>query len=589
MTSHHELPNFMLTPQQQSLLFEALNSHKPAVASTGSVQTAPLSSFDGSPLDPSLSSFQESPLFNEYDYDFGGADSSFDVSLGLGDSGDKLKMIGDLPNAPSITKSESTEVESPDKRSHPDDADEEEENGAKRRESEDKVAKKPGRKPLTTEPSSKRKAQNRAAQRAFRERKEKHLRDLEAKVQELEKASQTANHENQLLRAKIERMTVELGEYKKKLSVAATPRSSPHGPPRPFGQSFVNNINDVSFQFEFPKFGSLPGPSSAVNNANRQSPGTSTSSPTASSHVPSRQGSNHVSPREQSKDGESTVSRSGSSSRSNPNMQTGGHAASLPSGVFNPPLTSSNMANVSPNSLDSHYSSGAAASTSSPSASSNSNTGGPNSSCRTSPEPFTQSPPGFKPTDVLTTIGEEHVSLSNTDEGLGHLVQPGPNDINWLPSDFRFEPQLFNDYRDPQESLFLNTDFDDGLFDGLDVDFTTPYNLPMANVTAKKPDLISQIEAAKNDDVLDSSGQLLSCNKIWEKLHRCPKVQSGDFDLDGLCSDLQKKAKCNGTGPVVDEKDFQMVMNKYLCKDEVKNEQSSKTLGQGANKIPQEA
>lgn len=49
-----------------------------------------------------------------------------------------------------------------------------------------------------------------------------------------------------------------------------------------------------------------------------------------------------------------------------------------------------------------------------------------------------------------------------------------------------------------------------------------------------------------------------------ERLQNCPKVQSGDFDLDGLCSDLQKKAKCSGTGAVVDENDFKKVMSKYL-------------------------
>jgi AP-1-like factor len=49
-----------------------------------------------------------------------------------------------------------------------------------------------------------------------------------------------------------------------------------------------------------------------------------------------------------------------------------------------------------------------------------------------------------------------------------------------------------------------------------------------------------------------------------EQLQGCPKVQSGDLDLDGLCSDLQKKAKCGGSGAVVDEKDFKAVMTKYL-------------------------
>ncbi|KAL7753578.1 DNA-binding transcription factor yap1 [Sorochytrium milnesiophthora] len=49
-----------------------------------------------------------------------------------------------------------------------------------------KEKKKAGRKPSTAEPSNKRKAQNRAAQRAFRERKERYIKQLETRVQELE-------------------------------------------------------------------------------------------------------------------------------------------------------------------------------------------------------------------------------------------------------------------------------------------------------------------------------------------------------------------------------------------------------------------
>lgn len=49
-----------------------------------------------------------------------------------------------------------------------------------------------------------------------------------------------------------------------------------------------------------------------------------------------------------------------------------------------------------------------------------------------------------------------------------------------------------------------------------------------------------------------------------EKLQNCSKVQAGDFDLDGLCSELQKKAKCSGSGAVVEEQEFKTVMRKYL-------------------------
>ena len=159
------------------------------------------------------------------------------------------------------------------------------------------------------------------------------------------------------------------------------------------------------------------------------------------------------------------------------------------------------------------------------------------------------------------------------------------NDFNWLPqNNFQFDPQLFGDYRDPQENI-LSIGIDDSFFnDAFDVDFTTPYNVPVVN---PKKDVIAEIDAAKNADELDANGQLLTCNKIWcvaapsdnfkgavankssrERLQACPKVQNGDFDLDGLCSDLQKKAKCSGSGAVVDEKDFRNVMSKYLGKSD---------------------
>lgn len=141
-------PNFLLTPQQQSLLFAALNSNRPQASGSSSdrpsLALSP-NSFETSPMqDSGASGFQESPYLDNYNYDDVG-DSSFDFSL----IDDQSKMIGDLPET---VKSESSEADGIEKRSHPDDDDEG--NGSKRRESTDKVPKKPGRKPLTSEPSS---------------------------------------------------------------------------------------------------------------------------------------------------------------------------------------------------------------------------------------------------------------------------------------------------------------------------------------------------------------------------------------------------------------------------------------------------
>jgi AP-1-like factor len=149
-SSQNPLQGLVLTPQQQSLLFAALNSNRPSDAAqpTNGFNMSPLQ-FDGSPIQADgMSSFQNSPDL-DYEYDFAGADSSFDYY----DDAGQPKMIGDLPGSKRSLTSDSGDAESPEKRSHPDD-EEEEGPGAKRRESEEKMAKKPGRKPLTTEPTS---------------------------------------------------------------------------------------------------------------------------------------------------------------------------------------------------------------------------------------------------------------------------------------------------------------------------------------------------------------------------------------------------------------------------------------------------
>lgn len=564
--------NFILTPQQQELLYTALASNR-AAANNG------LS--NGLTLDPT--SFTQSPMQNnngvnglpdqspflDYDYSFDAADSSFDFSFdGGNDNGTTAKMIGDLPGSGSSSKehSASPEQDSPsdshDKRSHPDDDEDDEESDPKRRESVERQPKKPGRKPLTSEPTTKRKAQNRAAQRAFRERKERHLKDLEDKVEELEKASSSVNKENTNLRSELEKMSSELEGYKKKLALLSPNRPNQSGGSMPtgapsntgFGQSMVNNLTDVSFQFEFPKFGQLPGPS-LNNGTTLQSPAASKSP--SSERSPGAQGNK--------------TSNSSPGYISGLDSQTKEELAKF-SGLFSPPLTNNNVASMSRGSMDSHYSAGPN-STSSPSASSHSNMGA-TSSCGTSPEPSHQSPMGFKPVDTLTTIGEE------TQGDAGHFANIDVNDLSWLgaQNDFQFDPQLFGGYREPQENVLATGGFDDSFFnDAFATDFTTPYNMPTPSPLAQKKDLIAQIDAAKESDAdfvtapPAYEGVSLTCNKIWEKLQNCPKVQNGDFDLDGLCSDLQKKAKCSGSGPVVDQGEFKAVMEKYLGKNNDEN------------------
>lgn len=60
-----------------------------------------------------------------------------------------------------------------------------------------------------TPQQSKRKAQNRAAQRAFRERKERHVKELEEKLSNLEATSSNVLSENERLKRELQKITTE--------------------------------------------------------------------------------------------------------------------------------------------------------------------------------------------------------------------------------------------------------------------------------------------------------------------------------------------------------------------------------------------
>ncbi|KAF2420990.1 hypothetical protein EJ08DRAFT_673061 [Tothia fuscella] len=64
-------------------------------------------------------------------------------------------------------------------------------------------------KEILTPAQSRRKAQNRAAQRAFRERKERHVKDLEAKLTALESSASSLASDNQRLKLALQRATTE--------------------------------------------------------------------------------------------------------------------------------------------------------------------------------------------------------------------------------------------------------------------------------------------------------------------------------------------------------------------------------------------
>jgi len=474
-----------------------------------------------------------------------------DTTLNFDGDDNGARMIGSLPG-------DSPEGDSSEKRKSPDeDDDEEEEGGGKRREGDDKQAKKPGRKPLTSEPTTKRKAQNRAAQRAFRERKEKHLKDLETKVQELEKASDAANQENGLLRGQVQRLQMELREYRKRLSLNSTGinRTAPTG-----GFSSMLTNGNSSFQFEFPRFGGLPG-SQLLDNGPLSKPkaaSVSTTRPAVQTFSPSNTANASL---VQSPVSGFSPAANSTRSDSNASMRNMNNAPQKPH-------RSSTDSSVVSQSRVFQFNSGSSSHSDSPSTSSTSPIN-QDSSCGTSPEPGHNSP-GQK-----DTIADGYVCHGNSE--VTQAKSPGA-DLNGI--DFfanqnggAFEPSLFGEYRDTNTAIMgTDGDFNSGFFN--DAFLNTGYGSPFHfgdTPAVQKPNPLEQIERLQDgeEEVVpgEDIDQMLNCHKIWDKLSSRNDFKDGTIDIDNLCSELRAKARCSESGVVVDHKDVEEAL-KRLPKDQ---------------------
>lgn len=95
------------------------------------------------------------------------------------------------------------------------------------------------------------------------------------------------NHENGRLRAQVDRLNVELKEYRKRLSLKGTGGGSSPPSAASFSQSRNLYNNSFDIQFAFPKFGDLPG-SNFMSNGSLTKVGAPSSTPQqpASSVIP---------------------------------------------------------------------------------------------------------------------------------------------------------------------------------------------------------------------------------------------------------------------------------------------------------------
>ncbi|KAI9790986.1 MAG: DNA-binding transcription factor yap1 [Peltula sp. TS41687] len=587
-------PDLYLSQDQQDLLAAALATNNPVPRTASNLYKPPTGFMQGNvPLprtqvglpqqfrvSPAVPHIQVPPIPQQISpeatspLDEIGLEGNSGLDFGLDMSFDDGFEYGGTQNEDQLTTGEShAELEHEgdihDKRKISDEIKAENGGGNKRREGDDKTVKKPGRKPLTSEPTSKRKAQNRAAQRAFRERKEKHLKDLEVKVADLERASESANHENGLLRAQVARLQDDLKEYRKRLTTLRQPASQSPPGSSSFGSRGSNGLdNSNTFQFDFPKFGGLPG-SRLFDNA---------------SLLKSEQGENKASKAGLSKQASPTEQanpdKQGVTGLYSPSVSAnaGGTAASTPGYSHSPNIEARN-GSVGNGSMP-QLNTGNMSSSASPSASTVSHHG-PGSSACTSPETFNNhSPVNGKPMNTpLNSISEEFSEQGITGGAL--YGQNGSQEkdstkavsgIDWLvqQNGGQFDPVLFGDYRESQDAI---TSGDYGFFnDAFPLYDFSPF--PVNNNTAttqQQPgkSIVEQTEERQDAEVepVPAENTLdrveVNCNRLWDRIQSNEKYQKGELDIDSLCNDLQMKATCSETGIVFDQQLVDAVLAKF--------------------------
>lgn len=417
----------------------------------------------------------------------------------------------------------------------------------------DKVSKKPGRKPDVEEPANKRKAQNRAAQRAFRERKERHLKDLEDRVAQLEHEAVATSDENEFLKFQVERLQDELKKYRsvkpqKPIAAATSSGSSPSSVELPGpNKRTLSSSSSKSFTFEFPFFqdankvqSSPLSQASPLNQASSSTP----SSVATSSISPGYSASSSVTPASIKEEPKEFAQNS----YTMPNKNLGDteefcDQLSLACGNKNDPVPKSRASQVKEKS------------------------------------PFIQA--GVLKWPVSPPINNAATSPAASKSRTMSSGSNAPEDPTGTTPSSLFSPNTFtsdflNDYKDPlfdgdAFTLPVVTGNEYGMFDPLDnpvinesfdklAEANRQCGLELDPTGGNKKSTLS--DAKDEDEIPNNTASFMSCSDAWDRISSHPKFN--DIDIDGLCFELRAKAKCADSGVLLSQEDLDHALNQTV-------------------------
>ncbi|CAI5758697.1 unnamed protein product [Candida verbasci] len=403
---------------------------------------------------------------------------------------------------------------------------------------------KAGRKPLETEPKSKRTAQNRAAQRAYRERKEKKMKELEDKVKLLEDKNIKAITESDFLKAQVAMLQEELSKFR----------------------------GDKQFDFSTLKVGNL----SATAQAPRIDSSVSSSSP-ENENLSSNKGS--VSSKSSlsfdhgfsfdnpwSKDKLSLLKQQ--QNQENQQQPKLSHRSSQDSNNYSlsnldelPDLTSSGTSPLNVNLTNSSKSTPSSNNYNLFEEKTNPFCAQLGQACGDRENPI----PKFKK-EICSTLkspDEEDQSKhdffnfdkNNLDDPLSFL-----NENNFdmsLAFDLNNnKPDSYLDLLTTEESIY------DPFKDTTNNNINTNYNF---NEFVKSSIPNEEKDENNNNDpdneVVPAPESTMKCSEIWDRITAHPKYT--ELDIDGLCNELKAKAKCSEQGVVINTKDVNQLLQNF--------------------------
>lgn len=436
-----------------------------------------------------------------------------------------------------------------------------------------KLHTKPGRKPIETEPKSKRTAQNRAAQRAYRERKEKKMKDLEDKVLLLEMQNIKAITESDFLKVQVDMLKQELARYRgttdlldlnipTKLPATAKPSVPRQQTSSSMSSESTNSDKGVSADFPWSDDAYKKSPNvekyNASNNKDFPLPdligGSSSSTSPLNDNI-------LVSP----DSGNSVSSGSNPPTAYNPTPDFYKFEEEVDPFCNKLNEACGTKQDPVPKDLKASYASPFASKTN-PAA---------KDSADYVNDPFFNGRNTFdfdlsnNNTDPLSFLNDKNFDVSLAfSEDLGSRNNGTTEKVETDPLAFlTTEESAYDPLKDSVNVDFNFNDFVKSSISGTDstrdtvVSYSPEANLKDFSHKTPSTELSDySYTSGKNDllEIVPAPEKALKCSEIWERITNHPKYT--EIDIDGLCLELKSKAKCSERGVVVNSTDVNRLL-----------------------------